>query len=206
MWLFVDGILFFWLLVGFLCCCCATVAQNNNQPICRDSAALSQTPQASLQWWNKSKQKNLSAVPFWESCLLSFVFQFLKCQYWVWLHWLVLWLSDSCLMWSRMWLSITVFRCTGKSLLFKAFRERLWHPVFLFFFPVFCHSFSYLLKSPTPCLGGPCWKSPFSGMCCSWKPVANHHLAKRWQSHWGNKCSGRFHSSIVLYLFIPTQS
>lgn len=77
---------------------------------------------------------------------------------------------------------------------------------FLFFFLFFCHSFSYLLKSPTSCLGGPCWKSPFSCMCCSWKPVPDHHLAKRWQSNWGNKYSGRFYSSLLFYIFIPTQS
>lgn len=101
----------------------------------------------------------------------------------MWLDWLILWLSDS----------PSQARCAGKTLLFQAFRSKWWRPFFFFFcLFFFCYSFSHLLTSPAPCLGGPRWKSPFSRMCCSWQPVPNRHLAERWQSDWRSKYSGRF--------------
>lgn len=131
---------------------------------------------------------SLDSVPCWEFCHLSFVFQILKCQYWVWLNWLILWLSDSCMIWSSMWLTVTVQVCREKI----CFWRHLDQGYNVCFFRVFCRSFSHLLTSPAPCLGGLCWKSPFSRMCCSWQPIPNHHLAKRWWSDWRNKYSGRF--------------
>lgn len=177
----------FWFLVVLFGCYCSAVAQNNNQPVCRDSAALN--PYSA----SFSQKKTILSFSHCKLYLVESsvsVFQFLKCQYWVWLHWLILWFSDSLSLW--VWFeaicgSQSQSRCVGKICFLKHLYRG--YDICFFFLCVFyfCHSFSHLLTSPAPWIGGPCWKSPFSLMCCSWQPVPHHHLAKRWQSDWRNK-------------------